>query len=52
MPCSSPASYLVTASTVFSIAFQQWISPGETRPLTQIADAVLAELRSFAGAGS
>ena len=41
-----------TASTVFSIAFQQWISPGETRPLTQIADAVLAEVRSFAGAAS
>lgn len=41
-----------TASTVFSIAFRQWISPGEERPLTQIAADVLAEVRSFAGAAS
>jgi AcrR family transcriptional regulator len=41
-----------TAATVFSIAFQQWIRPGEERPLTEIAATVLAEVRSFAGAAS
>ncbi len=41
-----------TASTVFSIAFQQWIRPGEGRTLAQLTADVLAEVRGFAGAGS
>ncbi len=40
-----------TAATVFSLAFQQWIRPGEDRTLAQIAAGVLAEVRRFAAAG-
>ena len=40
-----------TAATVFSLAFQQWIRPGEDRTLSQIAAGVLAEVRRFAAAG-
>ncbi len=36
-----------TGSTVFHIAFVQWIRPGEARGLDDIADAVFQELRSL-----
>ena len=52
IPAPAAAVAAETASTVFSLAFQQWIRPGEERPLTDIAATVLAEVRSFAGAAS
>jgi len=46
-----PAATLAaeSASTVFGIAFTQWIGDGETRSLTDIARDVLAELRGMVG---
>lgn len=46
-----PAATLAaeSASTVFGIAFGQWIREGEERSLTEISRAVLAELRGLAG---
>ncbi|GGM29925.1 TetR/AcrR family transcriptional regulator [Promicromonospora citrea] len=37
-----------SASTAFAVAFAQWLRDGEERPLTEIASAVLAELRRLA----
>ncbi|WP_328456938.1 TetR family transcriptional regulator [Amycolatopsis sp. NBC_00438] len=44
-PAASLAAQTVTA--VFGIAFTQWIRDGEDRPLADIADDVLAELRTL-----
>jgi AcrR family transcriptional regulator len=32
--------------TVFGVAFRQWIEPGETRPIAEIQDEILLQLRS------
>ncbi|WP_285100751.1 TetR/AcrR family transcriptional regulator [Promicromonospora sp. MEB111] len=50
---TEPAATLAAESgaTVFGVAFTQWIAPGETRPITQIERAVLAELRGLAAVG-
>ncbi|MCP2262785.1 TetR/AcrR family transcriptional regulator [Promicromonospora thailandica] len=47
-----PAATLAaeSASTVFGIAFSQWIQDGESRSLGDISRAVLAELRDLTGA--
>lgn len=47
-----PAATLAaeSASTVFGIAFAQWIRDGEQRSLRDIEQDVLAELRELAGA--
>ncbi|MFI6423658.1 TetR/AcrR family transcriptional regulator [Promicromonospora sp. NPDC050880] len=46
-----PAATLAaeSASTVFGIAFIQWIREGEDRSLTEISRTVLSELRGLAG---
>jgi AcrR family transcriptional regulator len=46
-PAASLAAQSGTA--VFGIAFTQWIRDGETRSLADLADGVLAELRTLAG---
>ena len=47
---AEPAATLAaqSGSTVFGIAFAQWISEGEERSLAEIAVAVLGELRGLA----
>ena len=44
-----PAATLAarTGTTVFGVAFAQWIADGETRSLADIEDAVLDELRAL-----
>ncbi|MBM6402631.1 TetR family transcriptional regulator [Phycicoccus sp. CSK15P-2] len=46
-----PAATLAaqTGTTVFGVAFGQWIADGETRPLDAIADDVLRELTALTG---
>jgi AcrR family transcriptional regulator len=46
---TEPAATLAaeSAATVFGVAFTQWISPGETRPMAEIEQAVLVELRDL-----
>ena len=49
-----PAATLAaqSATTVFGIAFAQWIAEDETRSLDVIVDAVFAELTSLTSAGT
>jgi AcrR family transcriptional regulator len=49
-----PAATLAAQSstTVFGIAFTQWIREGEDRSLADIADGVLRELRTLTGEGT
>ncbi|MCX7521921.1 TetR family transcriptional regulator [Microbacterium sp. STN6] len=44
-----PAATLAAESTttVFTLAFAQWLRPGENRPLTEITSAVLGELQNL-----
>ncbi|MFD7023389.1 TetR/AcrR family transcriptional regulator [Promicromonospora sukumoe] len=50
---AEPAATLAaeSATTVFGVAFTQWISPGETRPMVEIERAMLAELRDLTAVG-
>jgi MftR C-terminal domain len=50
---AEPAASLAaqSAASVFGIAFTQWIRPGETRSLPEIASDVLGELRILTAAG-
>ena len=47
---AEPAATLAAESgaTVFGIAFRQWLQPDEDRSLTDLASAVLSELRAVA----
>ncbi|WP_020018064.1 TetR/AcrR family transcriptional regulator [Promicromonospora sukumoe] len=49
---TEPAATLAaeSAATVFGVAFTQWIAPGEQRSISQIEQAVLAELRDLTAA--
>lgn len=49
---AEPAATLAaeSAATVFGVAFTQWIAPGEQRSISQIEQAVLAELRDLTAA--
>ena len=49
---AEPAATLAagSATTVFDVAFQQWLRPGERRSLEEIATAALDELRTLAAA--
>jgi len=51
---SEPAATLAaeSGSTVFTVAFGQWIAEGEHRSLAELQTAVLDDLRSLTGTAS